>query len=415
MRVLLWMQWFDPEPQIKGLAFAKNLQNLGNEVEVLTGFPNYPGGKIYPGYSIKFFQEEYVDNIRIIRVPLYPSHSSSVFGRILNYSSFGFASFLAGIFIGNNKDVIYACGPPVTVGIGAVLVSYFRKIPLVYDIQDLWPDSLAATQMFKNPFGLNIISKLTALVYKRAKHLIVQSPGIKAILISRGVNPKKISVIYNWCDESNLKSTLHLNTKNINARLIDTNTTSFNVIFAGNMGSAQGLNTILEVAQLIELENLDIRFYFIGEGIEVPKLKKIAEELNISNVLFLPRVEMDEIGNVLKHANVLLIHLKDDPLFRITIPAKTQFYMAIGKPILMAVTGDAANLITEAKAGILALPSNPRSIADKIMQMARMNPKDLDELGFNGYNFYISTMSLDIGTRKFMDIFHKCVYTSDGV
>ena len=413
MRILLWMQWFDPEPQIKGLAFAKKLRELGHEVEVLTGFPNYPGGEIYPGYSVKFFQEEFVDQIRIIRVPLYPSHSASAFGRILNYFSFGFTSFLAGIFIATKKDVIYACGPPVTVGIGVALVSYFRHIPFVYDIQDLWPDSLGTTQMFKNSFGLKIVSKLCGWVYRRAQHLTVQSPGIKDILISRGINPERISIIFNWCDEANLKSDSCLSEKDNGAELRRADATSFDVIFAGNMGKAQGLNTILEVAQLLEMENPFIRLFFIGGGIEVPKLKKVAEKLNISNVTFLPRVEMSEIGNILMRADVLLIHLKDDPLFRVTIPAKTQSYMAIGKPILMAVTGDAANLISEARAGISALPSNPRSIADKIMLMARMDRQDLEVLGFNGYNFYINTMSLDIGARKFMDVFNKCIYKID--
>ena len=413
MRILLWMQWFDPEPQIKGLAFAKKLRELGNEVEVLTGFPNYPGGKIYPGYSVKFFQEEFIDQIRIIRVPLYPSHSSSSFGRILNYLTFGFTSCCAGFFVSTKKDVIYACGPPVTVGIVVALVSYFRSIPFVYDVQDLWPDSLEATQMFKNSLGLKIVSKLCEWVYRRAQHLTVQSPGIKNLLIARGINSEKISIIFNWCDEANLVSRSSFIKKDEPLGLGKGSEKFFNVIFAGNIGKAQALDTILEVAQLLEIENPSICLFFIGGGIEVPKLKKLAERLNISNVTFVPRVQMSEIGNALLLADVLLIHLKDDPLFRVTVPAKTQSYMAMGKPILMAVAGDAADLISEAKAGICAMPSNPRAIADKIMLMARMDKKDLEILGVNGYDFYLNNMSLDIGARKFIAVFNKCTSKID--
>jgi YVTN family beta-propeller protein len=121
------MQWFDPEPQIKGLAFAKKLRDLGNEVEVLTGFPNYPGGVLYPGYSVKLFQIEIIDGIRIMRVPLYPSHDTSPLRRILNYVSFGFSSFLGGLLFVKRPDVIYACGPPVTVGVGAAVISDPRE------------------------------------------------------------------------------------------------------------------------------------------------------------------------------------------------------------------------------------------------------------------------------------------------
>ena len=155
MRILLLTQWFDPEPTFKGLAFAQELKKQGHEVQVLTGFPNYPGGKIYDGYKLKLYQREVVEGISILRVALYPSHDSSVLRRIFNYISFAFMAMFFGIFTIKKIDVIYAYHPPLTVGIAAICIKFFRRIPIVYDIQDMWPDTLKATGMLNND---NILS-----------------------------------------------------------------------------------------------------------------------------------------------------------------------------------------------------------------------------------------------------------------
>ncbi len=415
MRILFLMQCFNPEPQIKGLAFAKKLRDLGNDVEVITGFPNYPGGKIYPGYSIKIFQIEMMDGIRIIRVPLYPSHDTSAYRRLLSYVSFGITSFIAGLFVAGRKDVIYACGVPVTVGVSASLIGMFRRIPIVYDIQDLWPDSLAATGMFNNSCGLKVVANVCKWVYKTAEHITVQSPGVRDILLLRGVDEKKVSVIFNWCEEASIVDGLLNRDEPSQSYQTESPRSTFDVLFAGNMGKAQDLDSILEAARLLKDENATIRFLLMGDGIEVLRLKKEVEDKRITNVTFLPRVAMSEAGIFLKQADVLLVHLKDDPLFRITIPAKTQAYLAAGKPILMAVTGDAARVILESEAGVCAQPSNARSIADVILQLADMSPDDLCKMGRNGRAFYWANMSLNVGARKFMDIFRHTLSNNEHI
>ncbi|MDC0309221.1 glycosyltransferase family 4 protein [bacterium] len=409
MRVLLLMQWFDPEPGIKGLAFAKKLRDLGNDVEVLTGFPNYPDGKIYSGYSIKFFQVEMMEGIRVMRVPLYPSHDASAFRRMLNYVSFGIASFLAGLLVVSRKDVIYACGPPVTVGVGAALISLVRRIPFVYDIQDLWPDSLGATGMFNNSFGSKIVGNICKWVYNRATHITVQSPGVRDCLIARGVSAQKITVIFNWCDEASIVTGLtsmnELSDNNQNA----ISSATFDVLFAGNMGKAQDMDALLEAGRLLQIETPSIRLLLLGGGIEVPRLKNFTKDKSITNVTFLPRVPMSEVGLILARAHVLLVHLKDDPLFKITIPGKTQAYLAAGKAVVMAVAGDASKLVLESDAGICAQPSNARSIADAIQKLAAMPPADLQKMGENGRVFYWANMSLDVGARRFLKVFQNTI------
>jgi len=172
-RILLITQWFDPEPTFKGLLFAKKLVAHGFDVEVITGFPNYPGGKIYQGYRVKLMQREVIDEVLVTRLPLYPSHDKSKVGRALNYTSFFLSSLIYGLFFAKRPDVIYAYHPPLTVGVTAALLKFFRKVPVVLDLQDMWPDTLRATGMINNRLILNFISKVCDFVYKSARRIVV--------------------------------------------------------------------------------------------------------------------------------------------------------------------------------------------------------------------------------------------------
>lgn len=399
MKILLLTQWFDPEPTLKGLVFAKELQRQGHEVQVLTGFPNYPTGKIYPGYKLKFKQTEFIDGIEVTRVALYPSHDSSVLKRIFNYISFAFMAMLVGIFATKKADVIYAYHPPLTVGIAAIFIKLFRCTPIVYDIQDMWPDTLKATGMLKNDKLLNIISMVCDQVYKYVDHIVVLSPGFKKLLINRKVEEDKISVIYNWCDEEALKSKTILKDK-YNQILSD----KFNLVFAGNLGKAQGLETLINVAKHLRV-NQRIQLVFVGDGTERELLINKVTELNLNNVVFIPRVPMSEVGGILKKADILVVHLKDDQLFEITIPSKTQAYMAIGKPILMAVKGDASDIIKDAQAGAIAQPENTESILKAINYLYNSSSLELMQMAENSKKYYINEMSLEKSCKKFIEVF----------
>lgn len=399
MKILLLTQWFDPEPTLKGLVFAKELQRQGYEVQVLTGFPNYPTGKIYPGYKLKFKQTEFIDGIEVTRVALYPSHDSSVLKRIFNYISFAFMAALIGIFSTKKADVIYAYHPPLTVGVAAIFIKLFRRTPIIYDIQDMWPDTLKATGMLNNDRLLNFISIICQQVYKYVDHIVVLSPGFKKLLINRKVPENKISVIYNWCDEEALESKTIL--KDEYDQLLSD---KFNLVFAGNLGKAQSLDTLINVAQNLR-HNPRIQLVFVGDGTERYLLIAKVDELNLDNVVFIPRVPMSEVGGILKKADVLIVHLKDDKLFEITIPSKTQAYMAIGKPILMAVKGDALDIIKEAKAGAIAQPDDIESILEAINYLYNSSSSALIQMGENSRKYYMEEMSLEKSCKKFIEVF----------
>lgn len=388
-------QWFEPEPAFKGLLFAKELKKKGHDVCVLTGFPNYPSGKLYPGYKLSLYKKEEMDGIQIIRVPLFPSHDRNPIKRSLNYISFALSAALIGVFLVPKSDVAYVYHPPATVGFSAWILRCFRRISFVYDIQDIWPDTVMQSGMLKVPFVEKALGGFCKWIYKQASHLVVLSDGFKKTLESRGVSSEKISVIPNWCDEESLMP-MPFNTDLAKQYGMFG---KFNIVFAGGMGTAQGLDTVLDAAKLLR-DQSDIQFVMIGEGTELCRLKLIVSQQQLNNVMFIPRQPMNEIGKFLNIADTLLVHLKDDPLFKITIPSKTQAYMRIGKPILMGVQGDAADIIKRSNAGICFTPEDPKSLADAVLQVYNMDQSDRKKMGKNGSREYENVMSFTKGIDR---------------
>ncbi|MBC2741995.1 MAG: glycosyltransferase family 4 protein [Desulfosarcina sp.] len=317
MRILFLTQWFHPEPFFKGLPFAKLLQEQGHKVEVLTGFPNYPGGKLYPGYKVVPFKREVIDGITVNRVPLYPSHDRSGLRRIANYLSFAVSSLLVGPWAIQKPDVVYVYNL-ITLVWAATLIRTIYKCKIVYDVQDLWPESVLSSGLLNNRIALNLLNKWCNWAYSRADKVAVLSPGFKKELIRRGLLKENIEIIYNWCDASAIQ--LKINPEYSEKwGLKDT----FNVVFAGTMGVMQGMDTVLESACLCQSVLPNVRFVLVGGGVEVKRLQAKAKLLDLKNVVFIPLQPMAEMGKIFGVAHALLVHLKDDPLFKITIPSKT--------------------------------------------------------------------------------------------
>lgn len=403
IRVLMLTQWFDPEPTFKGMVFARELVRQGFEVEVLTGFPNYPGGKVYPDYRIKLLQREVIDGVQVTRVPLYPNHDQSAIKRVLNYASFAASSLAYGLFMARRADVIYAYHPPLTVGITASLIRLFRRIPVVYDIQDMWPDTLRATGMLNNARALNVVEAVCQWVYRRVDHIVVLSPGFKRLLMQRGVPETKVSVIYNWADEVALAAP--------QGQLPDSfpSAKQFRVVFAGNMGKAQALDTVLDAAVLLQTRVSRVCFVMLGGGVEVNRLKQRTVDLKLHNVFFLPPVPMAQVGTLLHAADALLVHLRKDPLFEVTIPSKTQAYMTVGKPLLMAVDGDVADLVLQSGGGVVAESENAEALAAAAEGLAALPSEQLLAMGHRARRYYQDHLALSVGVLGFGAIFKQLI------
>ena len=404
MRILFIAHYFQPEPNFfVGLPFAKELARKGHEVQVLTGFPNYPGGKIYDGYKVRPIFRETLDGIPVIRVPLYPSHDGSSIKRILSYFSLSISQATIGPFAVKKADVAYVSQGPASIGLPAMVHKLFRGIPFVYNIQDMWPDSLLSTGMFDSRIGLNIVNAWCKFVYNRASKITVIAPGMKDRLIDRGVPANKIDIIYNWCDDA----LIYRGDKNEQLALSLGMANKFNIVFAGNIGKAQAMDAVLDAAKMLASDCPDVQFVLIGGGVEVEPLKQKSKDMGLSNVVFLARRPISEIGPILRLADVLLVHLKDDPLFRITIPSKTQAYMAMGRPVLIGVKGDAANLVKNANAGLSCDPDNPESIAEAVRKFNQMSPAERDKMGENAVEFYEKELSFQIAVQKYEAIFES--------
>jgi colanic acid biosynthesis glycosyl transferase WcaI len=388
MHILIVSQWFQPEPQFKGIEFAKALVAKGHSVEVLTGFPNYPGGKLYPGYKLRLRQREVMDGIPINRAYLYPTHNSSALQRIANYVSFALSSTFFALFL-RKPDVVYLYTPPMTAALPAIVLRYLRGVPFVPDVQDLWPDTLAATGMINNARILNLIGGWTDFVLHRAAGIVVLSDGFRERLQNRGIRVP-ITTIRNWAPQEivDIGGNLQLPTKDPE---------SFTILFAGNMGKAQGLDIVLQAAEVLRDRAPHVRFAMVGGGVEREALRQRAIEQGLSNIVFHEARHPSQMGEIFGQADALLVHLRDDPLFEITIPSKTQAYLAIGRPILMGVRGDAATLVEQSGAGLTFEPDDTQSLISAILELASKTPIERTAMGHAGAAYYRDHLAFDIG------------------
>jgi len=387
MRILLLSQWFDPEPTFKGLLFAKELQRLGHEVEVLTGFPNYPGGALYPGYRVRFVQRETIDGVRILRVPLYPSHDGSSLGRAVNYLSFALSATL-GIFGIRRPDIAYVYHPPASVAFPAIVLKWLRGVPFVYDVQDLWPDALSATGMIRHPALLGIVRHWMRFVYGRAAQVVLLSQGYRDALERDGVPGERLCVIPNW--------TYQQDTVAADA-LSEGGTKPFEVMFAGTMGFGQALDTVLLAASQLQGQAANVSFTFVGSGVDAERLRGLSEELGLRNVAFLGRRPTSEMPVLFQRADALLVHLTDNDLYSMTIPSKTQAYLLAGRPILMGVRGDAARIVEEAGAGLAFTPQDPTALSEAVLTLGGMSAERRAAMGRAGRLYYREKLSLEVG------------------
>ena len=402
MKILMLTQLFQPEEMFKGLPLARALRDRGHEVEVLTGFPICPEGKLYPGYRVRPWSRETMDGIRVNRVALYPSYNSNAMGRIFNYLSFGATSALVGPWLVRKPDVIHVFNL-VTLDIASRLLGLLKGARTVFDVQDLWPESLAASGMMNNRLLLGVLDRWCCAAYRHADRIIALSPGFKKNLAARGVPEDRIEVIYNWCDEASL---VLPEPDPMVARELGF-AGRFNIVFAGTMGLAQALNPVIEAARRLRNRAPDVLFTFIGWGVEIERMKRSSSDL--PNVQFLPSRPMSEIGAVLSNADGLLVHLKADPLFEITVPSKIQAYLFAGRPILCGVEGDATDLVCRAGAGLPFTPEDPDALAEAIIRLRGLDADRLRLMGANGHAFYRKHLAMDEGVRRMEQAFESVV------
>lgn len=395
LKLLFISQLFDPENSIKGLDFFSKLVELGYQVDVVTTFPSYPGGRLYSGYQQRLIRIDQMRGVRVIRLPTYINHGKSSMKRMLSYLSFGLVACLYLMFGRRKYDVVYGYYPPVVAGLLSLIYCSSRRIPYIVDVQDLWPDALVATGSIRKDGILDKgVSRICNLIYKKSAKVVVLSEGYRNALVSRGVDSSKVVTIFNWCDQGRHEN----EASDLNECNFDQD--KFNILYAGNFGPAQALDYVLEAARLLRNENCrHIKVYLIGTGVEESRLKAIADRYQLHNVEFLPRVAPEKIAAYFSKSDALLVHLKNSPVFDITIPQKTQAYLYAARPIIMAVHGEAADIVVRAKAGIVAEPCNAEALASAFLRMSEMSADERDQMSIDGHNYYMTNMSIENGVE----------------
>lgn len=399
MRILLLSFFYQPEPNdVKAHLLGKELVERGHDVTAITTFPNYPHGQIYPGYNQKWRQWENKDGVKLLRVPLYPDHSRSSFKRALSYGSFMASAAILGPLLTRRPDVMWVFHPPLTTAFAGWWISLLKQAPFVLEIQDLWPESLSSTGMFSDSRGLRMVGRAAKFIYRRSAALAVNSPGFKRNLIGKGVPEDKIHIFPHWADETIYHP-------------VDPDPAwgeryglqgKFNVIFAGNMGPAQALHTVIDAAAQTQ-DSPDLQYVLIGDGLDLPSLQERARDL--PNVRFIERQPAEHMPQFYAWADALLVTLKDDPLFTITIPSKTVSYLACGRPIVCAVAGDGAAVIRQANAGLTCPPEDASALAKAVKSLYTTPRPDREIMGSAGRQHFLTHYTRRVMVDRYEALF----------
>lgn len=396
-------QWYDPEHGSAGVpgTISRALISRGHDVRVLTGFPNYPTGKVYAGYRIRPYLRERMDGVDVHRVPLVPSHDRSALRRAANYLSFAAASTMrAPVLRGCDAVLVYSS--PATAAVAAMAARSLSGTPYVLYVADLWPDSVMESGFLGSArisqavgSGLHRFCNAT---YRRAHAVAVTSPGMCDLLVARGVPPGKVHVVPNWVNEAIFQPLPAVRSDGDRGRH-PRRSGEFTVMYAGNLGDLQGLETAVHaMAHLRDLPELTLAL--VGSGVAEKRLRALVDELKLASVRFMGRRRLSEMPQVIALGDVHLVSLRDVPLFAATLPSKVQATLACGRPVVASVAGDAARIVTASGAGPVVPSGDPKALADALRSLYAMPAERLARMGESGRRYYEREFSERVGSER---------------
>jgi glycosyltransferase involved in cell wall biosynthesis len=388
LRLCIFTNHFFPEDfKVNDIAFE--LTKRGYEITVITAIPDYPQGKFYNGYSLFKRRKEYVNGVLVYRLPIIPRGKGKRINIILNYVSY-FISVLFFTFLFLYKkeyDAVFVhLTSPFFIGLSAVFLKRKKHIPLIFWVLDLWPESLSAAGGITNKFILATQIKLVQFVYNNSDKILIGSKGFRKSICEKGNYGDKLIYFPNWAEKVTLPKDISIYEQfEPFVRFTDDD---FVILFAGNIGSAQNLGCVLDVAFKFK-NNKSIKFVFLGDGRQREPLIKKMRSYNLSGTVFFPgRFPLESMPFFMQQADVLLVSLKDELIFNLTVPSKLQFYMAQGKPVLAMLNGDGAELINEARCGIAVPANDSLALQSAIDRLFNMTKDELKNIGSNGKKYY---------------------------
>jgi len=385
LKILFLSQYFPPEmgaPSARTHELSRHWVELGQDIKVITGFPHHPTGIISPEYKQHFLKTEKIDGIKVIRTYVYPTANKGFIKRILSYISFMFSSIILGSWKTGHVDIVIATSPHFFVAIAGYIISRLKGKPFVFEVRDLWPESIIQLGQIRNQYIIKALEAIESFLYKRAHLIISVTNSFVPIIVEKGVSDNKIRIVTNGVDltlfsphkyDTALKKRLELDDK-------------FIVSYIGTHGLSHALDKVIETAYL--MRNMkNVHFLLIGEGAEKENLIKQRENLSLKNVTFLSQIEKQALPYYYSLCHIVLITLRDLEIFRTVLPSKMFEIMAMAKPIILSVDGEARELVVEkARAGIFVEPENSDAL-NKAISYLYENRKLRQELGENGRRF----------------------------
>ena len=388
MRVGLVSHWYDPEPGAAAApgTVARLLRSRGHDVQVLTGYPHYPTGRIQAGYRVRPYQRENQQGVTVHRAPVYPSHDMHPVKRAANYLSFASSGAVLAPLVLSDVDVVLVYSTPATAALPAMSLKALRGIPFALWVQDLWPDSVTSSDLMGSSDRdriEGILHRFCDRTYREAGAVAAIAPGMVERIASRGIPRSSLHLIPNWADEASFLPTLATeDTRHSLGPL-----RRFSVMYAGNFGGMQGLETVIEAANLLR-DRDDIGFVLVGGGVQEQRLRNDVRRNGLTNVTFVESQPFERMSQVLSLGDVQLVTLKDVPILRSTIPSKLQANLAAGRPVIGAVAGDPAEVIRESGAGRAVPPEDPQALARAIVAMASLDEASRRGMGEAGRRYY---------------------------
>lgn len=384
MKILILTQYFWPETFIIN-DVARTLDEQGHEVVVATGKPNYPDGDVFEGYRAWGTQRQhYVGNVELLRVPLWPRGKGGARNLIFNYLSFVIAGvlFLPWMLRKREFDAILVFAPsPITQAIPAIILKYLKKAKLALWIQDLWPESLSATGFVKNRHVLNAVGVLVRLIYRNCNSLLVQSRAFIEPVAQYAAHEK----IFYYPNSMDVRPPTLVSP--ISAELGELLDKYFTVVFAGNLGTAQALETIVQAAIHLRDEP-HIRLVLVGSGSRLGWLVAQQQAHGLDNLVLPGRFPMDVMPQIFERSSALLVSLNDEEVFAQTIPSKIQAYLAAGRPIIASLNGEGARVVQEARAGLVSPAEQVLPLVANIRSLKALSSAERAKMGCSGRAYF---------------------------
>jgi glycosyltransferase involved in cell wall biosynthesis len=405
MKILYISQYFPPEmgaPAARAAELSRHWAAAGHDVTVLTGFPNHPTGVVPPEYRKKFrrlFAREQIHGVNLVRSWLLPFPNRKAYERMLNYTSFCFSAASTGLFL-SRPDVVIATSPQLLVALAGWWVARSKRVPFVFEVRDLWPESLAAVGAGDGKSLLHrTLAKIAGFLYRRADRIAVVTPAFEDHLVKHWSVPReKISVIENGVETdlfapqaaSALRKELNVEGK-------------FVVSYIGTMGMAHGLETILDAAAALRSTNPEIIFLVLGEGAEKERIAALARQRGLDNLRFIGQQPREKIPAYICASDVCLVLLKKNDVFKTVIPTKMLEFMSCARPVILGVDGQARIILEEAQAGLVVEPENSDALASAVRYLAS-NLEMAAKLGRNGREYIVQNCSRRQTAEKYIRV-----------